>query len=218
LQSGELKHAAIQFGFCYVAAEIALPHQEPEMQINLRQYLWQCALYRAACLATFEGKEEREEALKCLRHCIQIAEALDDTEKLVEALGLVASLQARMGLAKDALIEIDRLSALAQEHSLRDSEQMALVHKGTALTALGRHTEALEALTRAVTMGAEAGDTRAEGNACIELAKACSAGGDRPGGLRAARRALQLAESEESFERVQFVQKQVQSELAYVVD
>uniref|UniRef100_A0A7S0WPP1 Uncharacterized protein n=1 Tax=Pyramimonas obovata TaxID=1411642 RepID=A0A7S0WPP1_9CHLO len=216
LQSGEMKHASIQFGFCYVAAEIALPHQEPEMQTNLRQYLWQCALYRAACLTTFESPREHEEAQKCLQQCIQLAEALQDTEKLAEALGLTASLQARMGQCEAALTTLDRLAALATEHALATYAQVALVHRGTALTGLQRFGEAIAALARAEQMAADAGDKRAEGNACIELAKAYSAAGKGKPALLAGRRALGLAESEGDFQRVQLVQAQLAKELAFV--
>ena len=64
-------------------------------------------------------------------------------------------------------------------------------------------------------MAAEAGDTRAEGNACVALAKAQTAAGDQPGARKAAERAVGLAEEEEDVQRLEMVNNQVQAELAF---
>lgn len=206
LQTGQLAPAAAQFGMCFVCAEMALSKQEPEMQLNLKQYMWQCGLYRSACMSQLPRPQEQAEALKCLVRCVELAEELDDNEKLFESLSLRASLHVRLGHHQEGLADASRLEALAKESPSPEYEQAALLHKGKALIGLEQNDLAVEALRSCAALAAKREDARRETEAHMGLAKVLTIMGESQQAKESVDRAIQLAEREGP-ERVTFVEQ-----------
>ena len=45
-----------------------------ELQVHLREYIWQCALHRALCFGAVAGDAQMEQAIKCLQECVRRSE------------------------------------------------------------------------------------------------------------------------------------------------
>mmetsp|Transcript_1465 Transcript_1465/g.2097 ORF Transcript_1465/g.2097 Transcript_1465/m.2097 type:complete len:247 (+) Transcript_1465:50-790(+) len=219
LKKGENKQAASQFGMAYVGAEMALKGNvnsvDESMGANLRQYMWQCAMYRAACLTTFETNKELQCALLSLGCCVTLAQEMQDHAKLLESLGLTASLQNRMSQFEESLKVTERLFKEAKGSGKQDLEQIGMVHRGKALCGLQRFPEAIELLNNAKKMASAAGTKRAEGDACVGLAQTYFASGDKAKARKSANLAMALAEEENDIDRLNLVSQLLSSELNF---
>eukprot|EP00854_Cymbomonas_tetramitiformis_P014406 gene14406-17036_t len=200
MNKSSFREAAALFAQCYIHALRAvesLPagHATPDKVKNVQDVMYDCLVYRGACLAAMQSTSTAVESRSNLARAVEIAQRMSDAPRELKALDLLGAAEGRLHQHQSRLEVAERILLLSMDETSTTCQTTALVHKGAALNGLGRFKEAVLALQAAQEAARTASDASADVLAASHLTHAFLQLGQVNEARECATRALDLAQA-----------------------